>query len=131
LWSAAVAGQPGIALVVGESGIGKTALNSGLADLVTRTGGTVVTARCYDTERSLLLQPFVDVLRSALTALPEPVIAEVAGEHAGALLTVLPDLGPILGAPPRVSGPPELMRRRTFDAVAGTLSRLGRRGPLL
>jgi DNA-binding SARP family transcriptional activator len=131
LWSAAVAGQPGIALVVGESGIGKTALNSGLADLVTRTGGTVVTARCYDTERSLLLQPFVDVLRSALTALPEPVIAEVAGEHAGALLTVLPDLGPILGDPPRVSGPPELMRRRTFDAVAGTLSRLGRRGPLL
>jgi DNA-binding SARP family transcriptional activator len=115
LWSAAVAGQPGIALIVGESGIGKTALNSALADLVTRTGGTVVTARCYDTERSLLLQPFVDVLRNALTALPEPVIAEVAGEHAGALLTVLPDLGPILGDPPRVSGPPELLRRRTFD----------------
>jgi DNA-binding SARP family transcriptional activator len=131
LWSAAVAGQPGIALIVGESGIGKTALNSALADLVTRTGGTVVTARCYDTERSLLLQPFVDVLRNALTALPEPVIAEVAGEHAGALLTVLPDLGPILGDPPRVSGPPELLRRRTFDAVAGTLSRLAQRAPLL
>lgn len=131
LWSAAVAGQPGIALVVGESGIGKTALNSALADLVTRTGGTVVAARCYDTERSLLLQPFVDVLRIALTTLPQPVIVEVAGEHASALLTVLPDLGPILGDPPRVSAPPELLRRRTFDAVAGTLSRLGRRTPLL
>jgi DNA-binding SARP family transcriptional activator len=131
LWSAAVAGQPSIALIVGESGIGKTALNSALADLVARTGGTVVTARCYDTERSLLLQPFVDVLRTALTALPQPVIAEVAGEHASALLTVLPDLGPVLGDPPRVSAPPELLRRRTFDAVAGTLSRLGRRAPLL
>jgi DNA-binding SARP family transcriptional activator len=131
LWSAAVAGQPGIVLVVGESGIGKTALNSALADLVTRTGGTVVSARCYDTERSLLLQPFVDVVRTALTALPQPVIAEIAGEHAGALLTVLPDLGPILGDPPRVNAAPELLRRRTFDAVAGTLSRLGRRAPLL
>ena len=61
-WEAAVAGQPGLVTIVGEAGIGKTALAEFLAADATADGGTVLRTRCYETERSLFLQPIVEAI---------------------------------------------------------------------
>lgn len=134
LWSAAVAGQPALLLIAGEAGIGKTALSESLAALAGQTGGAVSAVRCYATERSLLLQPFADVLRAALLTLPPAAVAEICGEHSGALCDVVPELATILGeqvGDRSVRGPADFRRRRAFEAVAGALTRLARRNPTL
>jgi MoxR-like ATPase len=48
-----------VVLIVGEAGIGKTRLAEALAAEVAAAGAMVLPARCYETERSLFLQPVV------------------------------------------------------------------------
>src|SRR6185369_7325890 len=62
LWTDAANGQPALVLVAGEAGIGKTTLSRALVDIVTGVGGQVLSARCYEAERSLFLQPVADAL---------------------------------------------------------------------
>ena len=59
-------------MVVGESGIGKTSLAEELATEVAATGGRVLRARCYEAERSLFLQPFVDALDPSVARCRRP-----------------------------------------------------------
>ena len=61
-WNTAVGGQPGLVTIVGEAGIGKTALAEFLAAEAAENGGTVLRTRCYETERSLFLQPIVEAI---------------------------------------------------------------------
>ncbi len=61
-WTRAAAGEPGLLLITGEAGIGKTRLAAELTGLALETGGTVLSARCYEAERSLFLQPLVEAL---------------------------------------------------------------------
>ena len=62
VWADVAAGHPALVLLSGEAGIGKTRLAAELADHAERTGGVLLTARCYETERSLFLQPIVEAL---------------------------------------------------------------------
>ena len=62
--TAANSGQPALILICGEAGIGKTRLAAELAAARPATGGTVLAARCYETERSLFLQPLPTRSRS-------------------------------------------------------------------
>jgi hypothetical protein len=47
-------------LLAGEGGIGKTRLAAEMAAMADATGGLALQSRCYASERSLFLQPFVD-----------------------------------------------------------------------
>jgi DNA-binding SARP family transcriptional activator len=129
-WAAATAGRPALLLIAGEGGIGKTRLAAELARSVEATGGRVFTARCYTGERSLFLQPLVDALDSALTALPAARLRMLVGTRAAALTGLWPDLADELGAPVE-HGTPELQVRRTFEAVTAVLRGLAADRPTL
>jgi len=82
VWRAAVAGSPGIALVRGDPGVGKTRLVSDLAEIARRQGASVASTQCFGTAGRLALAPVADWLRnsavqSAVAALDPAWRAEV------------------------------------------------------
>ena len=92
LWAGASSGVSSCALIVGDGGIGKSRLAAEVADEVRATGATVLRARCYEAERSLFLQPIIDILREAMATLTSAVIRRAIGERARSLTTLVPEL---------------------------------------
>ena len=133
-WSAAVAGEPSLTLVMGEAGIGKSRLLAETESLVRATGGHVLAARCHASERSLFLQPVVEALRPDLTALGPAALADLVGAHAEALVALLPQLSvalPVERARRARPREPEAERREAYEAIAHTLTRLSRDRPIV
>jgi DNA-binding SARP family transcriptional activator/tetratricopeptide (TPR) repeat protein len=130
-WYEAVAGRPGLVLLAGEAGIGKTSLAGELAERAGASGGTVLAARCYDTERSLFLQPVVDAVRPQLLHTSPATLREVAGDRAPALALLVPEVAELLGPVPRDVRSPEAERRQAYDAVGVLLRRMAARAPVL
>ena len=130
-WRAAVAGEPGLVLIAGEAGIGKTTLAERLAAEAGADGATVLRTRCYETERSLFLQPVVEALGPALDEMTAAGLAALLGEHAPAAAALLPGAAALLGPPPAWRGSPEMERRRAFEAVTALLAGLAARRPVL
>jgi DNA-binding SARP family transcriptional activator len=131
VWQAAAAGTPGVHLVVGEAGIGKTTLAEAAADAAARAGAQVFRSRCHAAERSLFLQPVVDALAPDLLSRPSAEVRELAGGGAGDLVALIPELAAVLGPEPHARRTPELARRRTFDALRDTLTAAAARQPVL
>jgi DNA-binding SARP family transcriptional activator/tetratricopeptide (TPR) repeat protein len=131
-WNEAADRQPRLVVVAGEAGIGKTRLCDELGQIASTTGGTVLAARCYETERSLFLQPIVDALSSAVRVLPPAALRELASDHASALAALVPDVAAVLGIGlPAERGSAEIERRRAFEAVTAFVRALADRGPVL
>jgi len=95
----AVAGQPGIVLITGEAGVGKTRLLTEASKLADALGATTVSGVCVDAAAGTLsYAPFVDIVRDLhraglTTSLPTATRAEL-----GRLVPVVsprPDPGPI------------------------------------
>jgi DNA-binding SARP family transcriptional activator len=125
IWASTVRGSTGCVVLSGEAGIGKTALAGELAQQAESAGGLVLEARCYEAERSLFLQPVLEAVRAAAARVHPERLRDAAGEWAGALGALVPELTRVL--PPVAYQPAsaELERRRAFEAVR--LPR--RRGP--
>ncbi len=130
-WSAAVEGSGSLLLIAGEAGIGKTALAAELTTMARATGGLVLSSRCYETERSLLLQPLVDALRPELMRSAPGRVREMAGDQAQSLALLLPEVAEIAGPFARDVAAPDIERRRIYESVAGCLRRLSVRSPVL
>jgi hypothetical protein len=82
-WAQSVSGTPTLVLVTGEAGIAKTRLITELAAVAETTGGGVLRARCYETERSLFLQPVVEALEPPVAAMSATPLRDVADGRAG------------------------------------------------
>jgi DNA-binding SARP family transcriptional activator len=130
-WRAAVAGGPGLAVIAGEAGIGKTTLAERLAAEAGADGATVLRTRCYETERSLFLQPVVEALGPVLRGMTAAGLGALLGEHAAAAAALLPGAAALLGPPPAWRGSPEMERRRAFEAVTALLAGLAARQPVV
>lgn len=130
-WAAAAGGQPGLVTITGEAGIGKTALAETLAAEAAGDGGTVLRTRCYETERSLFLQPIVEAIAPVATSTPAGTLRQLLGEHATAAAGLLPEIAALLGPPPPGRGSVEMERRRAFEAVRAFLRGLAERSPVL
>ena len=130
-WSRAAAGQPGLVTIVGEAGIGKTALAEALAAEAAGDGGTVLRTRCYETERSLFLQPIVEAIAPVVASTPASALRQLLGEHATVAAGLLPEVAAILGPPPPGRVSMEMERRRAFEAVRAFLRGLAERNPVL
>jgi AAA ATPase domain len=130
-WEAAVARRPGLVLVAGEAGIGKTRLVGRWPSWPGPPGGLVVQARCYEAERSLFLQPVAEAVRAAALALPPARLPAAAGESAGTLAELVPELRRLLDLPAYERAPAELERRRSFEAVTAFVRGLAAQQPLL
>jgi DNA-binding SARP family transcriptional activator len=130
-WAAAAGGQPGLVTITGEAGIGKTALAEALAAEAAEDGGTVLRTRCYETERSLFLQPIVEAIAPVAARTPAGTLRQLLGEHATAAAGLLPEVAALLGPPPPGRGSVEMERRRAFEAVRAFLRGLAERNPVL
>jgi tetratricopeptide (TPR) repeat protein len=130
-WTAAAARRPSLLLVAGEAGIGKTRLIQEAAELARATGGLVAWTRCYQAERSLFLQPLTEAVRTAVLALPPARLGVAAGDGAGTLAELVPEVRRLLDPPPYQRAPAELERRRFFEAVTGFFRGLAAQQPVL
>ncbi len=130
-WGRAVAADPGLVMIIGEAGIGKTALAENLGAQAAETGATVLRTRCYEAERSLFLQPIVEALAPVVARMTATALRQLLGEHGPAAATVLPDVATLLGPPPSRRGSPDMERRRSFEALTAFLSGLAERNPVL
>jgi DNA-binding SARP family transcriptional activator len=130
-WHAAASGEPALVTITGEAGIGKTALAEALAAEAAGDGGTVLRSRCYETERSLFLQPVVEAIVPVVATTPASTLRQLLGEHATAAAALLPEVAAILGPPPPGRASVEMERRRAFEAVRAFLRGLAERRPVL
>ncbi|MBV9451334.1 MAG: AAA family ATPase [Streptosporangiaceae bacterium] len=130
-WLQAAAGGPGLVMVIGEAGIGKTTLAEDFAAEAEQDGATVLRTRCYEAERSLFLQPIVEAVAPVAGHLQAAAVADLLGENAPALAALLPEIAAALGPPPSWRAGPDMERRRCFDAVTAFLSGLAGRNPVL
>ena len=64
LWRTAAAGRPGLALVSGGAGVGKTRLVAEIAELARLQGAVVASSQCFGTSGRLALAPVADWLRN-------------------------------------------------------------------
>ena len=123
LWRAAAAGQPGLALVRGGAGVGKTRLVAEVAELARLQGAVVASSQCFGTSGRLALAPVADWLRnpavqSATATLDPAWRAEVdrlvpAGGPRGTPRGRLAGNGRRLAAPSLLRGPRAGAARRS------------------
>jgi DNA-binding SARP family transcriptional activator/tetratricopeptide (TPR) repeat protein len=130
-WADASAGHASLVVVSGVPGIGKTRLLSEAAGIAARTGGRTMATVCRPGERSLFLQPFLDVLRPVLLTLPAGMLATLLGPHLATWGRLLPELTEVLPVPPEPAVTYDLARRRSFDAVVTVLAGLASDRPVL
>jgi DNA-binding SARP family transcriptional activator len=137
-WLAAAAGRPALIMIVGEAGIGKTALAEALAGEASADGATLLRTRCYEAERSLFLQPVVDAVTPVVSRMPAARLAGLLGEHAQAAAALLPGVSalPDAAGPGRQAavmwrGSAELERRRALEAMTALLTGLAAANPVL
>src|SRR5262245_54611151 len=67
----AAQGQPQLVLVVGDAGIGKTALVSDLVSRAAELGFATATGHCLDIEAAMSFAPAVEALRTLLSQAPD------------------------------------------------------------
>jgi DNA-binding SARP family transcriptional activator/tetratricopeptide (TPR) repeat protein len=123
LWQAAAAGRPGLALVGGGAGVGKTRLVAEIAEMARLQGAVVASSQCFGTSGRLALAPVADWLRNpavqaAVAALDPAWRAEVGR------------LAPAEGRGERAAGSRSMagawQRHRFFEGLARGLMAVGR-----
>lgn len=130
-WEEATGGRPGSVLVVGEAGIGKSALVEALAARAGRSGALVLTGWCREAERSLYLQPLLDAVRDGVSRLDPQRVRTTAGEWLGTLIELVPEIATRTGPEPYERVGAELEHRRSLEALARFLGGLAEEQPVL
>jgi DNA-binding SARP family transcriptional activator len=114
-WQAALAGDPRLAVVTGEAGIGKTHLCDTFVAWVNRQELPVAVARCFPAEGVLPYAPIAAWLRSRPLSHLDPVWRSEIARLLPELLAQEPDL------PAPGSLTEDWQRLRFYDALARTL----------
>jgi DNA-binding CsgD family transcriptional regulator len=131
-FDAAASGDGRLVLLVGEPGIGKTALSDQLRRFVSAAGGSSLVGHCYE-EGSFRppYQPFVDVFGTYLHELDTDAVHAELGPSAADLARIVPALRERLQASERPPGDPEDDRWRLLRAATDLLHRAATKQPLL
>lgn len=124
--ASAVAGGGGLALVLGQAGMGKTRLVRELAQQAPHDEVLVLEGRCHDGEGAPAYWPWTQVLRALHDALGLEALRTAADSSTALLGALLPELDDG-GAAPDSEG----ARFRLFDAVARLLQAVAAHRPLL
>jgi len=131
-FESAVAGRGALVTVLGEPGIGKTALCRQLAAHALSRGGLVLEGSCYE-EGSLALPylPFVEALRSHARVCEPAILRSDLGTHAGFVACIVPEVRERLGIDEPSPESSEEDRWRLFEAVSSFVFSIARRQPLV
>lgn len=123
-WKDAVADErPGIVLIAGEAGVGKSRLVGELARRIPEPS-MVLVGQCFDlSDRALPFGPIVQVLRALQRTLDEASLDEVVGPGRDELAALLPELG----APAREG----IGAGALFEQLLGVVERVAERSPTL
>jgi DNA-binding CsgD family transcriptional regulator/tetratricopeptide (TPR) repeat protein len=128
--AAAADGQPGLALVGGEAGVGKTRLVEEFTARAADAGFVVLVGHCIELGADgLPLAPLVDALRALARGRTTDELAELFGPTRRGLARLLPELDPDIAAPPidRDGG----QAAQLLELVLALVTRLSADRPLL
>ena len=129
---AAVAGQGGLFLLIGEPGIGKTRLATELAARAAAGGMSALWGRCWEAEARPPYWPWIQVIRPLLRDGVSEQLAALLGPGLAYLAQVMPELRNSLPrAAPAPSLDSESARLRLFDATATFLAHAASTAPLV
>ncbi|OGP50626.1 MAG: hypothetical protein A2Y79_07000 [Deltaproteobacteria bacterium RBG_13_43_22] len=128
----ALSGQGSLRMVVGEPGIGKTALTEQLATYVSLRGGKSIVGHCYE-EGSLSLPylAFVEALRTYATDRDITELRKELGTGAGDVARICSEVRERLKIEPDPKVNPEEERYRLLQAVTDFLGNAAKAQPLL
>jgi hypothetical protein len=131
-FDAAASGQGSLTMVVGEPGIGKTALCEQLATYAGLRGGHALVGHCYE-EGSLSLPylAFVEALRAYAQTCDVNQLREELGSGASDVAHIVSEVRERLRIEPRPKGDPEEERYRLLQAVSDFLGSAAAARPLL
>jgi DNA-binding CsgD family transcriptional regulator len=94
-------------------------------------GFFVLRGACFEAERSIPYAPLLDLVRLFAASASPALVAHVLSPAAGTLVSVFPELRPLLSdAVPSATIDPELDRRRLFHALAQVVTLLARTQPV-
>lgn len=130
--AAAVAGSGQLLLLTGEAGIGKTSLIEAIAAQAGSEGLRVAFGRCWESQGSPVLWPWIEVVRDLLEEIALDQIETELGPAAAHITRLLPsdrDLSPQPGPAP--VGEWDGARVALFDAVVTLVGWQSDRAPLL
>jgi DNA-binding SARP family transcriptional activator len=123
LWRTAAAGCPGLVLVRGGAGVGKTRLVAEIADLARRQGAVVASSQCFGTSGRLALAPVADWMRS-------PAVQASTATLSAAWRAEVDRLVPSAGHGEHGAGSRAMVdawqRHRFFEGLARALLAVGR-----
>jgi hypothetical protein len=132
-FDAALSGKGALAMVVGEPGIGKTALCEQLATYAGLRGGKTLVGHCYE-EGSLSLPylPFVEAMRSYVLAREPAGLKSDLGSGAGEVARIVSEVRDrVQVQPSHPTGDPDEERYRLLQAVTNFLCNAAKIQPLL
>jgi DNA-binding CsgD family transcriptional regulator len=124
-------GRGGVALIVGEAGVGKSRLLRAMIDEARDEGFLLMRGQSFEADASIPYAPLLDLVRlfteSASPALAAHVLAPAAAE----LTAVFPELRPILpDVAPSAPSDPDTDKRRLFHALTRTVTTLAQTQPV-
>jgi tetratricopeptide (TPR) repeat protein len=127
-----MSGQGSLMMVVGEPGIGKTALCEQLSTYVTLRGGKALVGHCYEEgPMSLPYLAFVEALRSYVLTRDVKDLRKELGTGAADVARIVSEIRERLKVKLRPPGNAEEERYRLMQAVTGFLSNAATVQPLL
>jgi DNA-binding CsgD family transcriptional regulator len=131
-FESASTGDGALILLVGEPGIGKTALSDQLCRFVSAAGGLSLVGHCYE-EGSFRppYQPFVEVFATYLHGLNSEALQAELGSSAADLARIVPTLRERLQVSPPSPGDPEEDRWRLLQAATDLLRNASAKQALL
>jgi tetratricopeptide (TPR) repeat protein len=95
----AIEGRGGLFLIVGESGIGKTALADRLASGAAERGALVLWSRCWEGPGAPPLWPWAQIIRALASQYDDEALRSLAATGVAAIVQLAPDLATRLGEP--------------------------------
>jgi DNA-binding NarL/FixJ family response regulator len=128
----AAAGRPGLVLVAGEAGVGKSRLVAELAAWARAEGYRVLTGGCVSLSGEVApFAPIIEALRVLPTELSPSELAAVAGPRAGELDSLLPATLAAVETRDTIGLSPDTSQGRRLELVFGLLGRLAAPAPLI
>lgn len=120
-------GRGSLLLIGGDAGIGKTALLEELAASALERSLAVHWGACEETDGAPAFWPWIQILRSIASQLPDDEIRRAAADIAAPVSQLVPEIAELIGGTvPAVGLDPEAARFALYEAVAMFLGRIGR-----
>jgi hypothetical protein len=129
---AALAGHGGLAMLVGEPGIGKTRTAQEVATYAAIRGARVLVGRCYEVEGAPAYWPWVQAARGYIEDRDARQVAREMGAGAADIARVMSELRELIpGVVPPESLDPDQARFRFFDSITTFLKNAARSQPIV